>query len=325
MKRFFLRHWYGRVGVLWLLWPLAALYALIVGVRRMAYQRWPQCSSALPVKVLVVGNISVGGTGKTPMVLALIEHLRACGWHPGVVSRGYGGRQRQATFVRADSDPAEVGDEPLLLVQRSAVPLVIGRDRVAAARHLLATHAEVDLIISDDGLQHYRLRRDVEIVLYDAQRGLGNAHLLPLGPLREPAARAVGCLQVWTSIDAAFRPPQGHTMLLHAEAPRLLQGGAPWPVTAPAAIAAFAGIGNPERFFASVRALGFSLQEHAWPDHHRYRREDFAHLDRPVLMTEKDAVKCRTLAPLDSAYLPVTAALPLAFWQELDDALKGRG
>ena len=325
MSRFLLRHWYGRVGILWLLWPFEALYALVVGLRRFLYRQQTGWSSALPVKVLVVGNITIGGTGKTPMVLALVEHLRALGWHPGVVSRGYAGRQRQVMVVNADSDPAVVGDEPLLLVQRSAVPLVVGRDRVAAARHLLATHGEVDLIISDDGLQHYRLRRDVEIVLYDAQRALGNGHLLPLGPLREPPSRAIGCLQVWTCIDADFRSPQGHAMLLQSEAPRLLQGDGAWPVAAGAEIAAFAGIAHPQRFFASVRALGFRLQEHPWPDHHSYRREDFADLDRPLLMTEKDAVKCRALAPPGSAYLPITAALPLAFWQELDEALNKRG
>ncbi len=322
MSRFLLQRWYGRPGWLWLLWPLEVLYGWIVLFRRQLYLRAWRASRRLPVPVLVVGNISLGGTGKTPMVLALIEHLRAQGWTPGVISRGYGGRQSLPTAVDGQSDPAQVGDEPVLLARRSAVPLFIGRDRVAAAEQLLRRHPQVDVLISDDGLQHYRLARDLEIVLYDGQRGLGNGHLLPVGPLREAPRRVHACVKVWTTIDPDFIAPSGYVMRLQALPPRRVRDDGECALAAGSVVAAFAGIGHPQRFFSSLKTLGYALEEHPRPDHHVYTAADFAAIDKPVLMTEKDAVKCRTLAPEDSAYLPVTAALPLAFWQDVEQALK---
>lgn len=269
--------------------------------------------------MIVVGNLSVGGSGKTPLVIWLAMQLRAAGCVPGIVLRGHGGsasRGHESVRVLLDSDPALVGDEALLLRRRTGEPVVIGRDRVRAARMLLA--GGVDVIVADDGLQHLALARDFEIAVIDGERGFGNGHLLPAGPLREPPAR-IG------SVDAVVINGEGRywreaatqgagapfTMRLLGDRLAPVGGGPQGPALSSLAgrrVHAVAGIGNPQRFFAQLRAAGLELIEHAFPDHHRFLPQELAFGDTlPVLMTEKDAVKCSTLGGQDRWYLPVTA------------------
>ncbi len=321
MRDAILRRWYGQPGWLRILWPLELIFIGVVRWRRMAYERGWIKRIKLPVPVIVVGNLSVGGNGKTPLVLALAEHLQAAGWHPGIISRGYGSAVRSGYHeVKPEDDPVRVGDEPLLLARRSAVPVYIGPDRPQVAKALLQAHPLVNVLISDDGLQHYALDRDLDIVVMDAQRRLGNGHLLPVGPLREPGYRLREFCVIYHGDEA---PLHEFRMQLQSLAPVSLDEQYPW--SARLKVAAFAGIGNPQRFFAGLRAQGYDVEEHARPDHHRYSAEDFAGLQLPVLMTEKDAVKCKGLAPAGSAFVPVVAMLPLAFWHHVEEVLNAGG
>lgn len=275
----------------------------------------------LPVPVVVVGNIAVGGTGKTPFVIWLVERLRAEGWRPGVLSRGYAGRAPAYPLrVDAGTDPAQCGDEPALLARRLGVPLAVAPDRVAAARLLLA-RGEVDVLVADDGLQHHRLARDLEICVVDGARGLGNGALLPAGPLREPPARldTVNLLVVNGGGWRGGSAPAVDLQLEIAEAVPL-GGGERRPLAGFGRAHAVAGIGNPGRFFAALRAAGLELVEHAFPDHHRYARADLDFGDGlPVLMTEKDAVKCGELDLPGLWSVPAEARLSAA-----DAALVGQ-
>jgi tetraacyldisaccharide 4'-kinase len=260
----------------------------------------------------------VGGSGKTPLVIWLAQQLRERGLRPGVVLRGYGGsaaRGRVAQLVAADSDVGVVGDEALVLRARSGVPVAVGRDRAGAAQLLLA--AGVDVIIADDGLQHLRLARDFEIAVVDAERGVGNGYLLPAGPLREPAARL-------STVDAVVLNGEGtesfglagvkraYVMRLSGEWLRTLAGTEELMALSSLAgrrVHAIAGIGNPQRFFAQLAAAGLEVVAHAFPDHHRYRAAELEFGDElPLLMTEKDAVKCRPYAAANRWYLPVAAS-----------------
>ncbi|MHB8346214.1 MAG: tetraacyldisaccharide 4'-kinase [Acidiferrobacterales bacterium] len=292
-----------------LLMPLSGIYWVISGIRNRLYDLGLRPIAQLPVPVIVVGNITVGGTGKTPLVLWLSQMLRRAGYRPGIIARGYGGRSETwPRILAADSDPGEVGDEPVLLARRAGCVVAVGPDRVAAARALLAAH-HCDVVISDDGLQHRRLGRDIEIVVIDGHRRFGNGLLLPAGPLREPILR----LQ-----RADVRVTQGtalageHGMELHAQDLRNLVSGK---TLAPGDFAekkvhAVAGIGNPGRFFATLRELGLDVREHPFPDHHRFRPEDLDFGDSaPVIMTEKDAVKCERFARPDDWFLEVEARL----------------
>jgi tetraacyldisaccharide 4'-kinase len=277
-------------------------------MRRLAYRRnWlPSYHPGVPV--IVVGNLSVGGTGKTPLVAYLVDVLRRAGYRPGVVSRGYGGRSDHwPRQVVADSDPREVGDEPVVLARRCDVPVWVGADRVAAAAALLRA-SESDVIVSDDGLQHYRLERDVEIAVVDGYRGLGNGACLPAGPLREPSSR----LREVDFIVAAGIGWKGE-YLMTLKGNRAVNLGDPR-ISRPLAqfgdqsAHAVAGIGNPRRFFRSLQAQGINVVEHPLPDHHDFRVEDLLFGDeRPVLMTEKDAVKCEAFARNWFWYVPVEA------------------
>lgn len=295
---------------MWSFVPLALLFAALSALRRFAYRRGWLTAARLPVPVIVIGNLSVGGTGKTPLTLWLAERLRAAGWRPGIVSRGYGGRA-QVAEVTVDSDPDQVGDEPVLLARRAACPVWVGRRRAEAARALLAHHPEVDVLLSDDGLQHYALARDCEIAVIDARRAFGNGWSLPAGPLREPIARLF-------SVDAVVC--HGDNLALPAGAPpcyrmRLI-GGEPYSLAMPhrrrpiaefrgRRVWALAGIGDPERFFAHLRAQGLMIDIRAYPDHHRFTPADLP--AGTVLMTEKDAVKCARFASADCWVYPVSA------------------
>jgi len=285
-----------------LLIPLSALYGLVTGLRRALYRAGVLESHGLPVPVVIAGNITVGGSGKTPLVLWLAEFLKDHGWRPGIVSRGYRGTETGPLAVTPDSDPARTGDEPVLLARRAACPVWVGRDRVATARALLGSEPDCNVILCDDGLQHYRLRRNMEIAVVDAERRFGNGRLLPAGPLREPLSR-LGTVDavVWNGgEEAAGEAGREFPMrLVGDEFRNLLNPGAS---AGPGAfhgrrIHAVAGIGNPGRFFAHLRELGLEGVAHAYPDHHSYRPEDVDFPDaEAVLMTEKDAVKCAAFA-----------------------------
>lgn len=316
------RRWYDGSPRPWLLRPLTWLYRGVVAVRAWLYRRHRLASERLPVPVLVVGNITLGGTGKTPLVIALAEYLRAQGWRPGVVSRGYGGRQETPELLPNIPDPARFGDEPNLIRQRTRMPVAVGRDRPAAAQCLL--EAGCDVVIADDGLQHYRLQRDIEICVIDGERRLGNGLMLPCGPLREPPSRL---RSVDFRICNGGRAADGEVpmQLVGDQAQHLLKAdrGQSLQTFTGRRVHAVAGIGNPARFFGSLRAKGFDVIEHAFPDHHTYTRADIDFGDDlPVLMTEKDAVKCAVFAHENCWSVPVRAMLPDAFLRNLNARLR---
>lgn len=303
-------HWYRTTPLTLLLLPLSWLFCAVALARRWAYRSGLLKTVRFPVPVIVVGNISVGGTGKTPLVVWLVALLRKAGYHPGIISRGYGGgADHWPQPVQADSDPTQVGDEAVLLARRCRCPMTVGPDRPAAARALLE-YADCDIIISDDGLQHYRLGRDVEIAVVDGVRRFGNGHCLPAGPLREPVRRLRSVDMVIANGHAGSREyamklqPASLHNLLHSEKTRPLQQFADQRVHA------IAGIGNPARFFELLTRHGLGVIEHPFVDHHPFRSEDLDFDDElPVLMTEKDAVKCQTFAKAHHWYLPVDAQL----------------
>lgn len=306
-----------------LLLPGAIAFGAAVALRRAAYRLGILRSTRLAVPVVVVGNVIVGGTGKTPLVLWLAAELARRGWHPGIVSRGHGGAMDAVRPVPPGGEPAVFGDEPVLLAERSGAPVWIGRDRAAAAGALLAAHAECDAIICDDGLQHYALARDFEIAVRDA-RGAGNGLLLPAGPLREPLTRRV---DAWVVNGADAGPGEYAMRLAPAGFRRVGPERSEVPVDALAGkrLHAIAGIGNPARFFDQLRALGLDAVPHAFPDHHRYRAGE---LDFPacdlVLMTEKDAVKCRTFGRTDLVALRVDAEIDRRLADRVEACIRGR-
>ncbi len=307
---------------------LAPLYAGAVALRRQAYRRGLLRSRRAGVPVVVVGNLVAGGSGKTPLVLAVVERLRAAGWTPGVASRGHG-REDASTprWVEAGMDASLCGDEPLLVAHASGAPVRVDRDRAAAAAALAA--AGCDIVVCDDGLQHYRLARDVEIEVQDVRRRYGNGLLLPAGPLREPLERAADCTLRVLNLGVAGNDADASCagewpMRLGIGALRPLAGGRSLPLAAFAGqrVHAAAGIGEPERFFSMLRDAGIGVVPHAFPDHHAYVPADFDFGSQlPVLMTEKDAVKCMPFAQPGWHAVPVTAQLPEAFWQALLERL----
>jgi tetraacyldisaccharide 4'-kinase len=289
--------------------PLSWLYRTLVMLRRRAYVRGWLEVRRLPVPVIVVGNVTVGGTGKTPLVIWLVDLLRREGFAPGIVSRGYKGQARNwPQEVRPDGDPVMVGDEAIVLARRCHCPVVVGPSRVDAAEALLARHA-CDVVVSDDGLQHHALARDIEIVVIDGVRRFGNGQCLPAGPLREPIARAREADFVVVNEGAAFPPEYTMTMV----ATRLVgvrDEGAARSIESftPRKVHAVAGIGHPERFFRRLRDLDFEIIAHPFPDHHSFRPSDLDFQDGlPVIMTEKDAVKCRSFCAVNAWYLEIDA------------------
>ncbi|OGA54841.1 MAG: tetraacyldisaccharide 4'-kinase [Betaproteobacteria bacterium RIFCSPLOWO2_12_FULL_62_13] len=317
------RHWYGITPLTPLLYLPSLVFRVAVALRRALYRAGILPVAKLPVPVIVVGNISVGGTGKTPVVLWLVTFLREHGMQPGIVSRGYRGAGTVPQRVTSGSDPAISGDEAVMLAQRCGAPVWIGADRVAAARALLAAQPACNVIVSDDGLQQYRLARNIEIVVVDGARGLGNTHLLPAGPLREPPARLTSVDAIVVNISESARigiqatAPAAFAMTLAGrEFHNLLHPGhhvGPEHFAA-RRVHAFAGIGNPERFFGHLRRLGLSITPHPFPDHHAFTAADLALAGADcVVMTEKDAVKCRRFANENHWALPVAANVDPAF------------
>ncbi|PKO85922.1 MAG: tetraacyldisaccharide 4'-kinase [Betaproteobacteria bacterium HGW-Betaproteobacteria-12] len=326
--RWLQRQWFAQRRLspaLWFLLPLSALFFLLSRLKRRLTR--PQ---RLPVPVIVVGNITVGGAGKTPLTLWLAQQLRVQGRQPGIVSRGYGGNADVPRAVELASSPAEVGDEPLLLARRSGVPVWVGRDRAAAGLALLAAHPEVDLLLCDDGLQHYRLARDVELAVFDG-RGVGNGWLLPAGPLRESLARLAEVDAVVCNGGADPRLP---VTIRRFE--MQLQPGDFYCLDQPALtcqaaqlagrrLHALAGIGDPGRFFRTLEGLGLAFSRHPFADHHAYTTADLAFAaDGVLLMTEKDAVKCAGLTPGETWVLPVEAELSPALVELILEKIRGR-
>ena len=318
-------YWYTRSPWLLLLTPLSLLFRVVVSARRFAYRVGIKRSTRVSLPVIVVGNITVGGTGKTPLVVWLASYLREKGYAPGIVSRGYGGTASHwPQQVRADSDPAVVGDEAVLLAAKTGCPMAVAPDRVAAAQALVDQGA-CDVIISDDGLQHYALQRDIEIVVIDGVRRFGSGFLLPAGPLREPVKRLQ---QVDLVVVNGLGDGDEHRMTLQQGDAHNLQQ--PDKVRAlqefrSQRVHAVAGIGHPDRFFRSLEQAGLQLDTHTFPDHHAFGPADIRFGDgRAVIMTEKDAVKCCHFATQDDWYVPVEASLSGEFREQLDALLDTR-
>ncbi len=297
-----------------LLFPFSLIFKALVAVRRGCYRLGLLHRERLPVPVVVVGNITAGGTGKTPLVIHLALTLRAGGRHPGIVSRGYGGNRSHVREVAGESDPKVVGDEPLLLARRASCPVFVGRDRVAAARSLLASHPDCDLIISDDGLQHYRMERDVELALID-ERGVMNGWTLPAGPLREPVSRLAQVDALVLNGTAVSPAPtfSGATFSMRLLGDRFHRLDQPMTSCSAADLAglnlhAVAGIGSPEHFFGHLTGMGLAFSAHPFADHYDYCAEDLQFAGEAILTTEKDAVKLARLSlSLPVWVLPVTA------------------
>ncbi|MEQ7919116.1 tetraacyldisaccharide 4'-kinase [Xanthomonas sp. WHRI 1810A] len=319
-----LNAWYDGHPALALLRPLECLYRRVVDRKRARFVAGEGDIYTAPVPVIVVGNITVGGTGKTPLILWMIEHCRSRGLKVGVVSRGYGARPASFPWrVLPQQRADEAGDEPLLIVQRTGVPLMIDPDRAQAVRALLAAEP-LDLILSDDGLQHYRLARNLELVLIDAARGLGNRRCLPAGPLREPVERLQSVDALLYNGAAADRD-DGYAFQLQPSALVNLLTGERRPVQhfpPGQAVHAVAGIGNPQRFFNTLEGLHWRPVPHPFADHAVYSAEALAfEPSLPLIMTEKDAVKCRAFAGADWWYLAVEAVPSAAFGQWFDSQL----
>jgi tetraacyldisaccharide 4'-kinase len=325
--------WYSREKPLWLA-PLSGLYGVLMSLRGLLYRIGLRHRVKVDVPVVVVGNLTVGGTGKTPLVAWLAGHLAASGLRVAIVSRGYGGRARGVTRVTVHSRPSEVGDEPLLLARRAQATVFIGRDRVATAKAAVGDGA--DIVLCDDGLQHLALVRQCEIVVIDGRRGFGNGCLLPRGPLRESPRRlrrVNAVVMNGANTAAGFQLPG---FVKHTLFTMNLQPGDARPVAGQGALRALsafrgggvhavAAIGNPQRFFDTLRAAGLTIYEHAMPDHHPFKAGDLDFGDTlPVLMTEKDAVKCAAFADERCWYVPVTAEFPESESRQLIELVLAR-
>ncbi|WP_029148393.1 tetraacyldisaccharide 4'-kinase [Methylophilus sp. 5] len=313
LRTWFERQWQITGWAQCLLLPLSWLFALLAASRRCCYQMGLFSSQTLPVPVIVVGNVSVGGVGKTPLVIYLAQQLRAAGYMPGILSRGYG--SQYTGEVTPASQPALVGDEPVLIARRSGCPVWVNPLRAAGGLALLNAHPAVNVLICDDGLQHYALQRDIEIAVVQRPLGVGNGRLLPAGPLREPLGRL-------HAVDIVVETGQLPAVPSHAASYQLeLRAGGWTSVTDFATettqaylrakpLVAMAGIGHPKRFFDVLTSMGLDCEQQALADHHAYTQADFMALrGKTILMTEKDAVKCQQLGVDDAWYLPVSAEL----------------
>jgi tetraacyldisaccharide 4'-kinase len=318
--------WYGKSTLTPILLPLSWLFLGLVKLRRFLYRCRLLKSSKLSVPVIVVGNLTVGGTGKTPLVIWIANFLKQHGFKPGIISRGYGGRAAKwPQQVRPDADPAVVGDEALVIARQTNCPMAVGPARVDAGNALLK-YADIDIIISDDGLQHYALQRDIEIAVIDGIRRFGNQHCLPAGPLREPVSRLE---EIDIQVTNGTTMYDEHHMHYHADQAVNLLTSKTTALTSfhDQTIAAIAGIGHPDKFFNSLRGHGLRIETRAFPDHHMYTAEELAFDEEMVvLMTEKDAVKCQRFANNNWWYVPLAAELPEKFGNQLLSQLeKARG
>lgn len=315
--------WYQphRTFFAWLLLPFAWLFQVILILRSFLYKTRIFKIHHFPVPIVVVGNLTVGGTGKTPLVIWLATQLSAQGVTVGIVSRGYGGKQVKPVLVSVNSDPRQVGDEPVLMARHCGCPVVVARRRAQAVQFLL-DQENVQCVISDDGLQHQALARSVEIVVVDGGRQFGNRMCLPAGPLREPIGRL-------KSVDFIVENGGVNTnnvlmTLIPSELKRVMDD-APVPLTSIAdkSILAMAGIGNPQRFFETLKSLSVQFRQKIFADHYAFQKQDidFERAD-VIIMTEKDAVKCRSFADQRHLYLPVEAQLPAGFLGQILSAIR---
>ena len=313
--------WYGGVAIPWWLRVLEPVYkAGNLLDRYLNSRRRPEdIASAF---IIVVGNITAGGSGKTPVVIRLCQLLRQAGFKPGVISRGYGRADKKLRLVSPASKPDAVGDEPLLIAQRAGVPVIVSADRCEAVRKLIKQ--DINVIISDDGLQHYRLPRTLGICVIDGNRGFGNGHLIPAGPLREPLGRLASFDSIIVNGESDLIPehllPATH-MSLEAGLLRSMNDGQSWRLSqfAGCKVNAVAGVGNPGRYFDLLRNARIKVLEHVFPDHYKFDAADFAGMDKslPILMTEKDAVKCKNLGLKNAWFLSVDAVLPSDWERDL--------
>jgi tetraacyldisaccharide 4'-kinase len=329
------RAWLRRGPLACALWPLSQLFRALAALRAGLYRAGILKAGRLPVPVVVVGNIFIGGTGKTPLTIWLAQALRAAGLRPGVISRGHGAEGEAPRAVTPESSTLEVGDEPVLIARRAGVPVFVGRKRVEAGRALLAAHPEVDVVLTDDGLQHYALARDVEVLLFDG-RGAGNGWLLPAGPLREAPSRrrdvtVVNAPEISPALAASVGGKPFRMQLVGESAERLADPRQSRPLASFAGqrLLAAAGIGNPGRFFALLRGAGLDFAELPLADHYDFRDNPFAGVDADViLITEKDAVKCGQLENLKDDprlwVVPVTARIDAALAEHIVEKCRGR-
>ncbi|WP_428355105.1 tetraacyldisaccharide 4'-kinase [Methyloprofundus sp.] len=306
----------------WLM-PLSFLFTDIAKFRRWLYKKGYKPVEKLPVPVIIVGNITLGGTGKTPLVIYLVKQLKAAGFTPAVISRGYGGQSASwPVRVNAESDATLVGDEPLLIAQQADCPVAVGPVRAESAR-LLLQNEKIDVIISDDGLQHYALHRDIEIVVIDGERRFGNNFCLPSGPLREPQER----IQEVDFIVCNGGTAEENEILMKLEGAdavnMLTQQRKPLAEFSSTNSHALAGIGNPQRFFDLLAKQGLACQTHAFPDHYAYTERDISFKSaQAIFMTEKDAVKCQSFASAQHWSVPVQVSITSSFMQQLIALLK---
>lgn len=323
MERFLEKIWYGRHPAAALLAPLGLAFRAVVNIRRVAYRSGLLPSLRPEIPVVVVGNLTVGGTGKTPLVIWIVHYLRAQGFKPGVVSRGYRGNARSwPQQVRPDSDPAMVGDEAIVIARRTGCPIAVGPNRAECVEALMQ-YADCNVIVSDDGLQHYRLQRDVEILVVDAVRRFGNGRCLPAGPLRESISRVK---EVDLTVSNGIASRGEFEMKTTASQLLPVNEGAGGPLALDVftgkQVNAVAGIGHPERFFDMLRIKGIRANKHIFPDHHSFMAKDFAFDSAlPIVMTEKDAVKCERLQLTDAWYLPLEVTMPDVFGHRLMSCL----
>jgi tetraacyldisaccharide 4'-kinase len=320
--------WRSRGPLAWLLLPAGLLFFAVVAVRRALYRARILRAERLPVPVVVIGNIVAGGAGKTPLTIWLVRALQAAGRHPGVVSRGYGRDEDGVREVGVGATAATVGDEPLLMRRRAGCPVFVGRDRVAAARALLAKHPACDVIVADDGLQHYRLARDLELVVCDG-RGVMNGWPLPAGPLRESVSRLCEVDALVLNGRCTAAAPGVPVFRMDLEGAMFYRLDDPAQTCTVADLAgkrlhALAGIGDPSRFFAHLEGLGLSCAPHAFADHHRYADADFPRDGDAIVTTEKDAVKFPPDLPLPVWVLPVDARIAPDLAQFVVERIDGR-
>lgn len=316
MVNWFQKQWTAYTCWHILLVPLSWVFGIIVYLRRCLYKLGWFKSYRLKVPVIVVGNINVGGTGKTPLVIWLAEQLKLAGYQPGIISRGYGGNTQGIIEVLPGSSTLVTGDEPVLIAARTHCPVFIGADRIAAGKYLLAAYPECNVIVSDDGLQHYRLQRDVEIVVYDGSKRFGNGALLPAGPLRESMHRLHSADAIVSNGAASEKTSfEQNAFQMQLVASDFYNLANPEHKTQAQAffqkkILAIAGIGNPQRFFDQLSSMGLEFERRAYADHYLFQAEDFKNMDADViLMTEKDAVKCRSFVQANFWVLPVNAVV----------------
>ncbi|MGI9281527.1 MAG: tetraacyldisaccharide 4'-kinase [Endozoicomonas sp.] len=321
-----LNSWYGSGFWTRMLLPLSFLYARIARNRRVKLEcseRWQS-----PVPIIIVGNITVGGTGKTPFVASLVARLQQQGFKPGIASRGFGAGKdiHLPAQVLPESDPALVGDEPVMLAQQLNIPIMVDPDRVSAAKALIEQKG-CDLVIADDGLQHYNLDRHIELVVIDGQRMLGNELSLPAGPLREPPQRLREVDQVLINGEPSRRLDcDFDSFSLKPDVLKPVSGQNIGQPPASGKVHAVAGIGNPGRFFRTLEGLGYEVIPHPFPDHYAFGEEDFQFRDDlPIIMTAKDAVKCSSFAESRFWFLPVQARVPEAVFERILKLIETKG